>query len=150
MANKAIGAAERSLLAMDSFEPWQKAAIVLLSTKHEHRLTYEQIADEVGVDVRTIYRFRQRKDVQKALGEYVMAQIVDHMPAVAAKQIEQAITRGSVKSAEWLGKMSGLLVERRAVDANVTAEMSDVSAASNDELHAELEALRSKLGDHTG
>ncbi len=143
---KAIGAAERSLLALDTMSPWQKAAIVLLSTKHEHRMTYEQIASEVGIDTKTLYLFRQRPDVQKALGEYVMAQIIEQMPAVAAKQLEQAITRGSVKSAEWLGKISGLLVERRAVDANISADVHDVSDASNDALRGELEDLRTKLG----
>lgn len=149
MPKNRIGAYQmRSLLKMDDLEPWQQAAIVLLSTKREHKMTYEQIAEEVGVDPSTLYRFRQRDDVKDYILRYTMARIIDRIPEVVEVQAEQAINRGSVKSAELILKYAGLLAERRIVDADVRAEVADVTDKDVEELERELAELRKKAEEN--
>lgn len=136
----------KSILDMSELNEWQQAAIVLLATKRDHKMTYDQISDELGIDSSTLYRFRQRNDVKDYILRYNMARIVDKIPEVMEAQVESAISNRSTKAAELLLKYAGLLIERRSVDADVRAEVTSVGDQDTDALKAELESLRSKLG----
>lgn len=135
---------DKSLLDLDELSDWQKAAVVLLSTKGEHKMGYEKMAKELGVNYVTLYRFRQRPDVKKYILDYTMARIVDRIPEVLEAQVEQAISRKSVKSAELLLKYAGLLIERREIESSVTTTSSE-SQKDNKALQDELDMLRNRL-----
>lgn len=135
----------RSIIEMGDLNDWQQAAIVLLATKREHKMNYDQIAEELGISHMTLYRFRQRPEVKDYILRFNMARMIDAIPEVMDAQVDMAVKRGSTKAAELILKYTGLLVERKAVEADVKAEVSSVSDQDNDALRAELEALRRKL-----
>lgn len=137
--------ADRAIIELEGLVDWQKAAIVLLATKHEHQLSYEQIAEELGISPVTLYRFRQRKEISDYVARFTTARVIDSLPAIVNKQVEMAVSRGSVKSAELLMKYAGLLVERRAVEADIRANVDSIADKDNDQLQVELEELRRKL-----
>lgn len=146
MANKSalMKHVDRAIIALDGLEAWQQAAIVLLATKSEHKMSYEEIAKEIGVAPVTLYRFRQRPDVKDYLLKYNMARIIDSIPDVMDAQVKKAIKSSDTKAAELIVKYAGLLVERRAIDADVHADLANVTDKRVEDLEAELRELRAK------
>lgn len=136
---------DQSIIDLDALEQWQSAAIVLLASKREHKMSYEEISEELGISTVTLYRFRQRTDVKDYILRFNMARIIDRLPEMMEAQMESAISNRSTKAAELILKYAGLLVERRSVDADIKTDVREVSDQSNDDLKRELEALRVKI-----
>lgn len=139
---------DRAIIALEGLEGWQQAAIVLLATKPEHKMTYEEMAAELGISSQTLYRFRQRPDVKDYLVRYDLARVIDRIPDVTEAMIKKAVG-GDPLSQKLFYQYAGLLVERRAVEADVNANLVNGTDARVEDLHKELAELRKKFDKNT-
>ncbi|MFB5192025.1 phBC6A51 family helix-turn-helix protein [Alicyclobacillus fastidiosus] len=138
---------EQAIIEMPDMKDWQKAAIVLLSTKPDHKMTYEQIAEELGISTVTLYQFRQRSEVHQALLNFNLARVIDRIPAVTEAMVKKSVDRGDPLAAKLIFQIAGLLVERRAVEADVKTQVVSVADKTEDDLEAELARLRDRTND---
>lgn len=127
----------------------KQRAILLLTQQivdpDAERLTYAQIAEQCGVDDRTLFRWRTNDaDFQAARKELVdryADEIVSDAFVALRKQLR---TKANVKAAEVVLKSRGMLIDRKegGPDTVVNVEVTDQDNAA---LADELAELRKRM-----
>lgn len=129
---------------LSKFTAEQLAAARLL-TDPGSKMTYQEIAAEVGCSERTLYRWREKEefaDLVEELSDRIMKTFVNEVDRAVMKSVKQ----GSVKAMELAYKRSGKLVDKKEVTSDVELQVTGIEGKSNDELMAELKELEKKAG----
>ena len=125
---------------MAKLSPEQYAAIALLSLPKRGGMTYEQVAEKVGVDVRTLHRWRQDDRFNDELKRKIMRDTIDRLPEVMASVPEHIINDGNAAMFRTLLQAQGLLTEK------VELEQRNTGGVDIDAIRAKL-AAKSVKGD---
>jgi AcrR family transcriptional regulator len=129
---------------LSKFSSEQLAAARLL-TDPDCKLTYAQIAEQVGISDRTLYRWREKEDfvdLIEQLSDRIMKTFISEVDKAVMKSVKQ----GSVKAMELAYKRSGKLVDKKEVTSDVDVTVSGVGDKTNEELMAEVAAMEKKAG----
>jgi len=127
-----------------------KAAELLVSNDYagKAKKSYESLADELGMSVRTLYNWRQEPDFIRYCA-WISETKLDAFRATADAQliklIEGSSNNGlaSIKALELFYKLNGRLIDRREVVQ--TEESSRTKRISDDELQRGLDELNDML-----
>ncbi|USK84778.1 phBC6A51 family helix-turn-helix protein [Peribacillus asahii] len=127
-----------------------QAAELLVSNDYagKAKKSYEDIADELGMSVRTLYNWRQEPDFIRYCA-WISETKLDAFRATADAQliklIEGVSNNGlaSIKALELFYKLNGRLIDRREVVQ--TEESSRTKRISDDELQRGLDELNDML-----
>ncbi len=109
----------------------QLAAIEFLSLPNKGGLTDEQIAEKVGVDVRTIYRWKNDDAFYNALTRKIVRNTADRLPEVMASIPDHIINDGNAAMLRTLLQAHGLLTEKVEVENKSDGSM-DIAAIKED------------------
>lgn len=128
----------------NSLSAQQRRCAEILAFNDEYRMSHEQIAEELGVNVRTIYRWKKEREFieyQNELAEKAM----DSFLAKAYEIIREISLKGKSDSAKL--KALELLLKNRGKLTDVQkAEVDIKDQRSQDAIEDEIERLRRELG----
>lgn len=125
-------------LNLKDFTDRQIIAIELLSQPKRGGLTYKEIASEVGVDEKTLYRWRQETKFIEAVTKRALMRLHEDLPEVFQANMKRA-KAGEVRSVDLLYKLLGLLTDKSEVEIKETAN-------NNDEVKNKIEEMKKMLG----
>jgi len=121
---------------MTQFSEKQLIAIALLSQPNKAGFSFEEIAEQAGISVRQLHRWRKNPEFRQAVVEQSLENVKEALPNVLKAHQKQA-ERGNVKAIELFYKLFGLLVEKQEIEQTVTQKDKD-----NEELAKELSELK--------
>lgn len=115
---------------------WQ--AIAILSVPGRAGMTYEEVAEHVGVSDKTLREWRKREDFNEAIKTQVLNNAIDHLPEVfeALPKIIVEEGNGSVLRT-WLQSL-GMLTDKKEV------EVSSKDGVDVDEIKEKLKSLEQR------
>ncbi|MGE7843895.1 phBC6A51 family helix-turn-helix protein [Lysinibacillus sp. NPDC093712] len=113
----------------------QYAAIAILSQPKRGGLTYEQVAEEVGVSRTTLAEWRKRDDFNDELKRQIMRDTIERLPEVMASIPDHIINDGNAAMFRTLLQAQGLLTEK--VEVTAQANGNDIDA-----IRADIERMR--------
>lgn len=114
----------------------QIAAIVILAQPKRAGLTYEQIADQVGVNRRTLQEWRKEPIFSEEVKKQIVRNTITDLPEIMASVPRHIINDGNATLFRTFLQMHGLLTDRVEVAHQAQASNTDV-------IKAEIERLRS-------
>jgi AcrR family transcriptional regulator len=123
----------------------EQLAAARLITDPEAKLTNAQIAEQVGISERTLYRWREKEDYAELL-ESLSDRIMKTFISEVDKAVMKSVKQGSVKAMELAYKRSGKLVDKKEISSDVDVTVSGVGDKSNEELMAEVAEMEKKAG----
>lgn len=107
----------------------QYAAIAILSQPKRGGLTYEQVAEEVGVNRNTLYEWRQQDDFNDALMRKIMRDTIERLPEVQASIPDHIINDGNAALYRTMLQSLGLLTEKVEVsDGSKSMDVDSIKA----------------------
>lgn len=124
---------------LQKFNEKQRLAIEILAKPARGGMTYLEIAEYVGCDEKTLYRWRQNPEFAEVVTKRAMMNIAEDLPEVFNANLKRAKS-GEVRSVELLYKLLGLLITKSEV------EVEDKTSKDTDTMKAEIDAMREKLG----
>ncbi len=144
---------------MANFNEKQLLAIELLARAEYEGMTQQQVADEVGVDVRTIRRWKQEKSFKDAVGRKSIELITELSPVIfktTAEFLQSKDQRVQAKGVDMFLKASATIEAKNKeeeqndevdVDAWLIEHCPTVETAKNKEqfLKKEIEELKERL-----
>lgn len=101
---------------MAKLSPEQYAAIAILSLPKRNGMTYEQVAMQVGVDVRTLHRWRSDDRFNEELKRKIMRDTLDRLPEVQASIPDHIINDGNAAMYRTMMQSLGLLTDKVEVE----------------------------------
>ncbi|MBO0602712.1 hypothetical protein I2483_13675 [Sporosarcina sp. E16_3] len=113
----------------------QIAAIALLSLPKRGGMTFEQVADAVGVDRKTLLEWRKRDDFNDELKREIVRATLDSLPDIMASIPRHIIDSGNAALFRTLLQAHGLLTDKIEVDTKGTG--TDIDA-----MKAQIERMR--------
>lgn len=113
----------------------QIAAITILAQPKRGGLTYEQVAEQVGVTRQTLHEWRKDANFNEELKKEIVRNTLDDLPAIMASIPQHIINDGNAALFRTLLQAHGLLTEKVEV-ANVQGD-SDADA-----IKAEIERMK--------
>ncbi|MFS0562612.1 phBC6A51 family helix-turn-helix protein [Terribacillus sp. 179-K 1B1 HS] len=116
----------------------QYAAIAILSLPNKGGMTYEEIAEEVGVDVSSLRRWRNDDTFNNELKRTVMRNTLERLPDVMASVPDHIINDGNAAMFRTFLQAHDLLTERQEVTTK------DNGAADVNDMKAQIEAFKAK------
>jgi hypothetical protein len=114
----------------------QYAAIALLAMPKRGGLTYDQVAEQVGVSRQTLYEWRNNDVFNDEMKKQVLRNAVEHLPDMYASIPKHVIEDGNAALFRTYIQSLGMLTEKVEVD-NKNAGNTDVDA-----MKAEIERMR--------
>jgi transcriptional regulator with XRE-family HTH domain len=130
-----------SKVDMTQFSEKQIIAIGLLSQPNKAGFSFEEIAEQAGVSVRQLHRWRKQSEFKQAIIEQSLENVKEVLPNVLKAHTKQA-ERGNIKAIELFYKLFGLLVERQEIEQTVHNKEKD-----NDQLAKDLADLKSLIDE---
>ena len=112
----------------------QIAAIAILALPKRGGMTYEQIADEVGVNRDTLNRWRKQDAFNEELKNEIIRRTLDRLPDVMDSVPDHIIRDGNAALFRTLLQAHGMLTEKVEVDTK--------QGVDTDELRQRIEAMR--------
>lgn len=119
-----------------------KAARLMATT--EEKMTIEEIAKAVGVDKRTIYRWKNEKKWAEMYNELCQQDMAEFL-SEANKHLKKSIRSNSVKGLELYYKMQGMLIDRKEVTKDMSLEITTIEGKTNDQLRKDALEMEKKL-----
>jgi len=117
----------------------QLKAIELLA-RPDNELTLQEIADELGINQSTLWRWRRDENFQKAVTELAYSCLKDELPNLFKSLASKAID-GNVKAMELMLKYAGNYVEKIETKVSGDLDLGGVSDAELDRQIKEQERL---------
>jgi AcrR family transcriptional regulator len=117
----------------------QRRCAEILATNDIHQLTIEQIAEELNVSPRTIYRWKN-DPVFIAYQNEIAERVMDDFLAETYGMLRKIVRTGNVKAIELVLKNRGRLTEVQKIEANIEDNRS------NEAKRQEIEELKRLLG----
>lgn len=111
----------------------QLKAIEMLA-RPDNELTLQEIADELGINQSTLWRWRRNEDFQKAVTELAYSCLKDELPRLFKSLADKAIS-GNVKAMELMLKYAGDYVEK--IETRVSGDL-DLGGMSDAELDRQI------------
>ncbi len=111
----------------------QLKAIEMLA-RPDNELTLQEIADELGINQSTLWRWRRNEDFQKAVTELAYSCLKDELPNLFKSLAGKAIG-GNVKAMELMLKYAGNYVEK--IETRVSGDL-DLGGMSDAELDRQI------------
>jgi predicted transcriptional regulator len=118
----------------------QQLACARLMADPDAGLTNKEIAEQVGVTDRTIYRWKEDEEFVE-LVNYLADRYMDSFLSEVYGQLQKAVKKGSVKAIELALKRSGKLIERREVTSDVNVEVVGIESKTTEQILMELREL---------
>jgi|SRR5690606_37843983 len=115
------------------FTAKQLKAIELLA-RPDNELSLQQIADQLGINQSTLWRWRRNEDFQKAVTELAYSCLKDELPNLFKSLASKAIG-GNVKAMELMLKYAGNYVEK--IETKVSGDL-DLGGMSDAELDRQI------------
>lgn len=119
----------------------QYAAVALLALPQRGGMTYDEIAEKVGVSRQTLYEWRNQDAFNDELKKQVLRNAVEHLPDMYAAVPRHVIEEGNAALFRTYIQSLGMLTEK------VEVESKDGNAANIDEMKAEIERMRKSRKD---
>lgn len=116
----------------------QIAAIEFLSLPNRGGLSYEEIAEQVGVDRATLYRWRKEDYFNDELKRQIVRNTIERLPDVMASIPDHIIKDGNAAMLRTLLQTHGMLTDK------VEVETKGNSGEDIDNMKAEIEAFRKR------
>lgn len=116
----------------------QIAAITILAQPKRGGLTFEQVADEVGVSRETLRLWRKRDDFNTELKAEIVRNTLDRLPEIMDSIPDHVINDGNAALFRTLLQAHGMLTDK----VEVETKGNDVDA---DAMRAQVEAYRRGL-----
>lgn len=117
----------------------QYAAIAILSRPKRGGLTYEQVADEVGVSRRTLQEWRKSDEFNEELKREIIRSTLDRMPEVMASIPDHIINSGNAAMLRTLLQAHGLLTDKVEVETKGNTMSVDDMRKRADEIRKSRE-----------
>lgn len=95
----------------------QHAAIAYLSLPKRGGLTYEQVAEEVGIDVKTLRTWRKQDGFNTELKNEIVRTTLDSLPDIMASIPQHIIADGNAALFRTLLQAHGLLTDKVEVES---------------------------------
>ena len=118
----------------------QLAAITILAQPQRAGLTYEQIAERVGVSRQTLHEWRKDQKFNDELKKEIVRNTIEDLPAIMASVPQHIIKDGNAALFRTLLQAHGLLTEKVEV-ANVGND------ADAEAIKAEIERMKAQRGE---
>lgn len=115
----------------------QYAAIHYLSLPKRGGMTYEQIAEEVGISDRQMRDWRKDDDFNAELKSQIMRNTIDRLPDIMASIPDHIIEQGNAAMFRTLLQAHGMLTEKVDMNTSTNGGSTDV-----DSMKAEIERMR--------
>lgn len=109
----------------------QYAAIAILSQPKRAGLTYEQIAEQLGISTVTLFRWRRDDRFNDELKREIMRSTIDRLPEVMASVPDHIINDGNAAMLRTLLQSHDMLTDKVEVETNDKA--------------IDIDAIRAKL-----
>lgn len=119
----------------------QIAAIAILS-QPKRTMTYEQIANEVGVAKSTLFEWKKLDAFDKALNREIVRVTKDRLPDVFDSIIDNIKETGNAAAFRTLIQAHGMLTDKFEIE-------SKTSGTNADDIRAEIERLRGTSAKNT-
>lgn len=116
----------------------QIAAIEFLSLPKRGGLTYEQIAEKVGVSAVTLYKWRKDDTFNEELKRQIVRNTIDRLPEVMASVPDHIIKDGNAAMLRTLLQTHGMLTDK------VEVETKGSDSGDIDAMKAEIERFRNR------
>lgn len=113
----------------------QIAAIALLSLPKRGGMTYEQVAQEVGVSRNTLGEWRKRDDFNEELKQQMVRNTLDRLPEILDSVPDHIINDGNAALFRTLLQAHGMLTEKHEIE-------SKDSSADIDAIRADIARVR--------
>lgn len=123
----------------------QRRAAEILATDDQNAYTMQQVADEVGVSERTLYRWRQDPvfiAYKNEVAERAMDDFLSDTYRILRRIASSGMSEGSqLKAVELVLKNRGRLTDVQKIDQTIQDNRSDAA------IEAEIDRLRQELGE---
>lgn len=113
----------------------QHAAITILSQPRRANMTYQQVADEVGISVRTLVRWRNNPEFNEELKRTVVSNTLDRLPEVLESLPDIALKDRNAAMMKLYLQMHGLLSDKLELNHKATQQDAGV----------DIEAIKARL-----
>lgn len=127
---------------LSRFTEQQIDAAQLLANKDSNGMTVAQIASDIGVDPRTLYRWQNDEDFIELLNHFAELSQELFVPELYM-HLRKAVRGGSTRAMELALKNRGKLIEKREIAGSV--ELTARHALSEDAILAEIDELKKKI-----
>lgn len=125
---------------LSKFSGQQAMAIEFMALPGRGGLSYEEIAEKVGISSRQFYRWRQEPEFKDAVVQMALINIKDDLPDVFQANIKNA-KKGNAKHIELIYKLMGMLVDMKEVEVTKKGEDND---AIKDDIKRMRQMLKEK------
>lgn len=115
----------------------QVAAIAILS-QPKRTMTYEQIAEQVGVAKSTLFEWKKLDHFDKALNKEIVRVTKDRLPDVFDSIIDNIKQTGNAAAFRTLIQAHGMLTDKIEIESKSTSTNAD-------DIRAEIERLRGNM-----
>lgn len=106
----------------------QIAAIAILSQPKRGNMTYEQIAEQVGVAKSTLFEWKKQDAFDKALNKEIVRVTKDRLPDVFDSIIDNIMSTGNAAAFRTLIQAHGMLTDKLEIESkqNPATDMEQI------------------------
>ena len=127
---------------LEKYSKEKVLAAQLLSSKDENGMTDAQIAKEVGIESRTLYRWKLEPLFIELLMYYAELSM-ENFTAELYSKLKTSVRQGSTRAMELALKNRGKLIDKKEVSGNIAIEQT--LSLTPDVLLSDIQELKHKL-----
>lgn len=115
-----------------------------LMANMEEKKTNDEIAAEVGISSRQLYRWKKDKKFMELYSDLCEAEM-DEFLSEAYSLLKKGVRSGSVKFMELYLKRSGKLIDRKEVTNDIDVQITTIEGKTNEQLRKEAIEMEKKF-----